>query len=81
MAKTFARGVRRLLVEGGSTVHTLFLEAGLVDDLRLAIAPFFVGDEKAPRFVHAGHFPHAKDHPMSLQGLERLGDVTVMPVA
>src|SRR5207237_2855321 len=37
------RGVRRLLVEGGTLVHTQFLSAGLADELHLVVAPFFVG--------------------------------------
>jgi 5-amino-6-(5-phosphoribosylamino)uracil reductase len=43
-----ARGVRRLMVEGGQSIHTQFLAAGLVDELQLVIAPFFVGDPDAP---------------------------------
>jgi 5-amino-6-(5-phosphoribosylamino)uracil reductase len=41
------RGVRRLMVEGGTTMHTQFLSAGLADELHLVIAPFFVGDPAA----------------------------------
>ncbi len=50
-----ARGVRRLLVEGGTGVHTAFLAAGAVDELHLAVAPLLVGD--GPRFVHPAAFP------------------------
>ncbi|HXM58448.1 MAG TPA: dihydrofolate reductase family protein, partial [Candidatus Dormibacteraeota bacterium] len=46
------RGVGRLLVEGGSTIHTAFLARGLADELQLAVAPFLVGHPRAPRFVH-----------------------------
>ncbi|HKX69815.1 MAG TPA: dihydrofolate reductase family protein, partial [Acidimicrobiales bacterium] len=34
-----ARGVERLMVEGGGTVHTQFLTADLVDELQLVVAP------------------------------------------
>ena len=44
------RGVLSLLVEGGGRVHTSFLESGLVDEVRLFLAPRFVGGEKAPGF-------------------------------
>jgi len=74
----FARGVRTLLIEGGTTVNTLFLSAGLVDELRLAVAPFFVGDAGAPRFVGAGRFPHDSGRRMTLTKMERLGDVVVL---
>ncbi|HEY2668175.1 MAG TPA: dihydrofolate reductase family protein, partial [Actinomycetota bacterium] len=46
------RGIGKLMVEGGGTVHTQFLTNGLADELHLVIAPFFVGDSRAPRFVH-----------------------------
>jgi riboflavin biosynthesis pyrimidine reductase len=49
-----ARGIGRLVVEGGGTIHTQFLTAGLADEIQLAIAPFFVGDAAAPPFVVPG---------------------------
>src|SRR2546430_1908805 len=48
------RGVQRLMVEGGGTVLTQFLAAGLADELHLALAPVFVGDPAAPRFAAGG---------------------------
>ncbi len=57
LADLLARGVERLMVEGGTAMHTLFLTAGLVDEIQLVVAPFFVGDPDAPRFVGAGRFP------------------------
>jgi 5-amino-6-(5-phosphoribosylamino)uracil reductase len=47
------RGVERLMVEGGGIVHTQFLADDLVDELQLVVAPFFIGDSSAPRFVSA----------------------------
>ena len=38
------RGIRQLMVEGGTTIHTQFLTADLADEIHLAVAPFFVGD-------------------------------------
>ncbi|MEV2275031.1 RibD family protein [Nocardiopsis sp. NPDC049922] len=78
LADLAARGVERLLVEGGGHVHTLFLTSGLVDELRLAIAPFFVGEADAPRFVLPGAFPHGPASPMRLVGTRALGDVVVL---
>ena len=52
-----ARGVDRLMVEGGGTVHTQFLTEDIVDELQLTVAPVFVGDSAAPRFVRDGVFP------------------------
>jgi riboflavin biosynthesis pyrimidine reductase len=54
LAELAGRGVRRLLVEGGASVLTALLAAGLADELRLAVAPIFVGDPAAPRFLGPG---------------------------
>jgi len=43
-ADLYARGVRRLMVEGGGTVHTQLLTGDLADELQLVVAPLFVGD-------------------------------------
>lgn len=57
LADLAERGVARLMVEGGTGLLTALLTAGLADELHLVLAPFFVGDSKAPRFVHDGRFP------------------------
>lgn len=73
-----ARGYRSLMVEGGSGILTMFLTEGVADELRLAVAPFFVGEEGAPRFVNAGRFAWGKEHRMTPVKVELLGDTTVM---
>lgn len=72
------RGVRRLMVEGGGSVHTQFLTSGLADELHLVVAPFFVGDPGAPRLVHPGIFPQDAEHPMRLAETTRIGDVVLL---
>lgn len=72
------RGVRRLMVEGGGTIHTQFLTAGLTDELQLVVAPFFVGDSRAPRFVNDGTFPHYASHRMRLAEVRPIGDVVLL---
>jgi 5-amino-6-(5-phosphoribosylamino)uracil reductase len=78
LADLHARGIRKLLVEGGSAVRTLFLSAGVVDEIRLAIAPFFVGEERAPRFVSSARFPHSKNRRMTIKSVEQFGDMIVI---
>ncbi|RPF20527.1 RibD family protein [Myceligenerans xiligouense] len=75
------RGVERLMVEGGSRMHTLFLTAGLVDELHLVVAPFFVGDAAAPRFTGAGVFPQSPARPMALLEARPLGDLVLLRYA
>ncbi len=72
------RKVGRLMVEGGGTVHTQFLTAGLVDEIHLVIAPFFVGDCDAPRFLHPGPLPQNPEHPMTLAETRQIGDVVLL---
>lgn len=78
LADLSGRGVRRLLVEGGSTLLTGLLMADLVDELVVMVAPFFVGAEDAPRLVGAGRFPHGPGAPMRLAGVDRGGDRVVL---
>jgi 5-amino-6-(5-phosphoribosylamino)uracil reductase len=78
LADLAGRGVGRLLVEGGCTVNTQFLTAGLVDEIHLAIAPFFVGQPDAPRFVGPGTFTNDLHHRMTLAEVRAIGDVALL---
>ena len=76
-----ARGVDRLMVEGGGRVHTQFLGADLADELQLVVAPFFVGDSRAPRFVGDARFPWNPDRRASLAEVRQIGDVVLLRYA
>ena len=76
-----ARGVERLLVEGGGKVHTQFLTDNLADELQLVVAPFFVGDARAPRFVSDGRFPWNPDRRATLADVRQIGDVALLRYA
>jgi 5-amino-6-(5-phosphoribosylamino)uracil reductase len=75
------RGARRLMVEGGGTVHTQFLSANLVDELQLAVAPLFVGDRRAPRFVGDAAFPWTGDRRARLAEVRPIGDIVLLRYA
>jgi riboflavin biosynthesis pyrimidine reductase/pyrimidine deaminase RibD-like protein len=77
LADLHARGVRRLMVEGGTSVHTEFLTRGLADELHLVVAPFFVGDSRAPRLVHDGRFPWDAGHRATLAEVRKVGNVVL----
>lgn len=76
-----ARGVQRLMVEGGGNVHTQFLTDNLVDELQLVVAPFFVGDSRATRFVSDGHFPWNPGRRARLAEVRQIGDVVLLRYA
>ncbi len=75
------RGVRRLMVEGGGRVHTQFLTADLADELHLVVAPLFVGDSRARRFVDDGRFPWNPDRRATLADVRRIDDVVLLRYA
>jgi 5-amino-6-(5-phosphoribosylamino)uracil reductase len=75
------RGVGRLMVEGGGVVHTQFLADDLVDELQLVVAPFFVGDSNAPRFVTDGRFPWNAHRRATLAEVRQIGDVVLLRYA
>ena len=69
-----ARGVGRLMVEGGGQVHTAFLAQDLADELHLALAPILVGDDTAPRFLGEATFKAGR---MRLIDARNVGDVVL----
>jgi 5-amino-6-(5-phosphoribosylamino)uracil reductase len=75
------RGVRRLMVEGGASVHTQFLTADLADELQLVVAPFFVGNPRANRFVGTGRFPFHPGRRATLAEVRPIGDVVLLRYA
>jgi 5-amino-6-(5-phosphoribosylamino)uracil reductase len=76
-----ARGVERLMVEGGGNVHTQFLTDDIVDELQLTVAPVFVGDSDAVRFVRDGVFPWNTARRAELVDVQKLGDVVLLRYA
>ncbi|MGX1544772.1 dihydrofolate reductase family protein [Streptomyces adustus] len=69
------RGVRRLMVEGGGTIHTQLLQQELADELQLVLAPLFVGDPDAPRLFGPGAYQGGR---LRLTETRRIEDVVLM---
>ncbi|MFF4550623.1 dihydrofolate reductase family protein [Streptomyces sp. NPDC001435] len=69
------RGVRRLMVEGGGTIHTQLLRQGLADELQLVLAPLLVGDPAAPRLFGPGGYQGGR---LRLVESRRIEDVVLM---
>ncbi|MFJ8943740.1 dihydrofolate reductase family protein [Streptomyces sp. NPDC102395] len=68
------RGVRRLMVEGGGTIHTQLLQQGLADEIQLVLAPLFVGDADAPRLFGPGGYQGGR---LRLVETRRIEDVVL----
>lgn len=81
LANLADRSIRRLVVEGGTATHTRFLTAGLADEAHLVVAPFFVGDSRAPRFVGDGEFPWNSRHRANLAEVQQIEDVVLLRYA
>jgi 5-amino-6-(5-phosphoribosylamino)uracil reductase len=75
------RGVGRLMVEGGGSVLTQLLSEDLADELQLVVAPLFVGDSRAPRFVDDALFPWSPDRRAELAEVRQIGDVALLRYA
>ncbi|WP_457252350.1 RibD family protein [Pedococcus sp. P5_B7] len=75
------RGVGRLMVEGGGSVLTQLLSEDLADELQLAVAPLFVGDSRARRFVGDAQFPWSPGRRADLVEVRHIGDVALLRYA
>ena len=60
------RGVKRLLVEGGSTVNWSFLRAGLADELLVFVGSFIIGGPSTPTLV-GGEGAHSLERAIRLR--------------
>lgn len=68
-------GIRRLLVEGGGTVHQSMIAAGLYDELHLIICPFVIGGSSSISPVERSSFwPKGQVPVFKLDKAEVLGD-------
>ena len=73
----FQRGIKRLMIEGGSQINSLFLSHNCVDALRIAIAPLIVGEEKAPKLT-SEFLLGQKNILLKLEKNEALGDMIIL---
>ncbi len=74
-------GVGRLMVEGGGTVHTQLLAAGLADELQLVVAPLLVGQPDAVRMLGPADYPGGPAARLRLLEARRIGDVVLLRYA
>ncbi len=74
-------GVKRLMVEGGGTVNFRLLEAGLVDEVYVAVAPRIFGGANAPTLVDGEGFSAGDAVDLKLLGVDNLNDLLVLRYA
>ncbi len=68
-------GIRRLLVEGGGTVHRSMIAAGLYDELHLILCPFVIGGASSITPVQrAAFWPRGQVPKYRLERADRHGD-------
>jgi riboflavin-specific deaminase-like protein len=76
LAILFAHGVRKLMVEGGGRTNYEFLKTGVVDEMRIAIAPIIIGKTDAPVLAYGNDY--LSSLPFSLKSVEQLGDMVIL---
>ena len=75
LALLHARGVRKVLVEGGETVLWSFLTSGLWDEFTQFVANTLIGGVTSPTVAGgAGAATPAEMHAFTLESADRLGD-------
>ncbi|MFF5788575.1 RibD family protein [Streptomyces sp. NPDC012693] len=75
------RGVGRLMVEGGGTIHTQIMAQNLADEVHLAVAPLLVGQADAPKFLGTADYPGGSTARMRLLEARAIGDVVLLRYA
>ncbi len=73
-------GIKSLFVEGGTSVLTMFLSEGVFHRLRLAIAPFFVGNSEAPSFLDDAMFKNNEKNRLRIAAVRNLGNTAVLDI-
>jgi len=79
LASLARSGVSGVLVEGGARIHTAFLEANLVNEVMVYVAPSLIGGKEAPTF-YMGRGVDTIQQSMRLERLRRihLGEDTLI---
>ncbi|WSK92539.1 dihydrofolate reductase family protein (plasmid) [Streptomyces sp. NBC_01278] len=75
------RGIGRLMVEGGGTIHTQLMSQNFADEVHLAIAPLLVGQADAPQFLGTAEYPGGSAARMRLLEAQTIGDVVLLRYA
>jgi 2,5-diamino-6-(ribosylamino)-4(3H)-pyrimidinone 5'-phosphate reductase len=61
MEKLSEKGIKTLMLEGGSTLNYSMFEAGMVSEVKLCIAPMIAGGNQAKTLVDGDGVDYMKD--------------------
>lgn len=79
MEKLFNMDVKKLMLEGGGNLNWGMLSKGLVDEIRIAIAPVIVGGINAVTLVEGEGFAHVLEGVnLELVNIEKVGKCLVL---
>ncbi|MBP7147768.1 MAG: dihydrofolate reductase family protein [Acidobacteria bacterium] len=67
-------GRKLIVVEGGGETIASFVEAGLLDEIRITLCPTFLGGRTAPTPLDGAGWPMAARRRLNLTSFERVGD-------
>lgn len=69
-----ARGLRRVLLEGGGEVHFAFAKAGLVGEIYVTVTPRLIGGKNAPSLLDGAGFLWKEHVALRLVSAKRAGE-------
>ncbi|WXG39956.1 MAG: 2,5-diamino-6-(ribosylamino)-4(3H)-pyrimidinone 5'-phosphate reductase [Candidatus Freyarchaeum deiterrae] len=79
MEKLFDRGVKKLMLEGGGNVNWGMISKGLIDEIRIAVAPVIVGGIEAITLVEGEGFTKVSEGvKLELINTEKVGKNLVL---
>ncbi len=73
LADLRARGIQRVFIEGGPTLASAFVRAGLTDELLAYVAPVLIGGDRLA-LTDIGVTTIGEAHRLTVASVERLGD-------
>ena len=79
LKKLHTKKIKKILVEGGGTVHWEFVKNNLFDELILTVSPFLIGGKNAIPFINGAGFSKIANSPrLYLKSARRLENHLVL---
>lgn len=78
LEKLWELGIHKMLLEGGGSTNFSFISQGVVDEIRIAIAPMIFGGANAPTLVDGAGFNNQNIPHFTLKHVERMGEMVIL---